>query len=101
MKLSSDMKYLLTIVLAALFTTTLVISCDEVNSEAALKVLVPANIDANGGTWTGVFMASPSQITIPAPAAETSTAYLGELQSIKDLQANLTDAQKKIIEYWS
>jgi hypothetical protein len=101
MKPSSDMKYLLTIALTTLFISTLVISCNEVNSEAPLKVLAPANIDANGGTWTGVFMTNPAQIAIAAPAAETSAAYLAELQTIKDLQANLTDEQKKIIEYWS
>jgi hypothetical protein len=95
------MRYLLTIAFTALFISTLVISCNEVQNEAQLKVLEPANIDANGGTWTGVLMTNPAQIAIAAPAAETSTAYLAELQSIKDLQANLTDAQKEIIEYWS
>lgn len=95
------MRSILTNTITGILVASAVISCNEVNNQAELKTLVPANIDANGGTWTGILMTNPAQIALAAPAAETSAAYLGELQTIKDLQANLTDAQRKIVEYWS
>jgi hypothetical protein len=100
MKPRSNMKALRHIILITLFAA-LVNSCGEVIPEQQLKVLAPANIDADGGTWTGVFMTNPAQVSVAAPAAVTSDPYLAELASIKGLQAGLTDKQKEIIRYWS
>jgi hypothetical protein len=100
MKPRNNMKSLLSIVLIGL-VTFIATSCGEVTSEQQLKTLVPANIDANGGTWTGVFMTNPAQIAVAAPALESSDAYQAELASIKTLQAGLTDKQREIVRYWS
>jgi hypothetical protein len=102
MKLRSNMKSLLTIVLVALFTAFIATSCNEVTSEQKLKTLVPATLDfPDGATWTGVFMTNPAQIAVAAPTAENSPAFLAELTAIKALQAGLTPKQKEIIKYWS
>lgn len=92
--------YILTLILAVL-----AISCDkEVSMTQELKTLTPANSDADAGTWKPVYLTSNSQVAIQAallPAAVTSDAYKAELQTIKDLQAGLTTAQRNSIEYWS
>src|SRR5690242_12846696 len=88
------------ILVAVLFT--LAVSCDkDVPLNQELRPLEPTNIDANAGTWKPLLMTSNSQIAVAAPTAETSDAYKAELATIKTLQANLTDDQKKAIEYWS
>lgn len=95
-------KIYLLITLLSLFT---VISCDkDVQSIQSLKTLAPSNIDANAGTWKPVLLTSNNQVAIQAallPAAVTSDAYKAELQTIKDIQASLTKAQRNSIEYWS
>ena len=48
-----------------------------------------------------ILLSAPSQIAVAPPAAVTSAAYVAELDAIKTSQANLTDAQRKAIAYWS
>jgi hypothetical protein len=104
MKLPSNMKTLRYIILITI-VAAIVNSCGEVNPEQQLKVLAPANIDADGGTWTGLLLTNFAQISAPAipaaPTAVTSDAYKAELATIKGLQAGLTDKQRDIIRYWS
>src|SRR5215203_1810186 len=88
----------------SVFTVVLVAttSCDkEISQSQELKALTPANIDANAGTWKPILLTSNSQIVVAAPADITTPAYKAELQTIKDIQAGLTKAQKNAIEYWS
>lgn len=63
--------------------------------------LTPASLDANAGTWDPIVLTSIDQVAVPVPAVVNSVSYMAELESIKKLQANLTDEQKEIIEYWS
>jgi hypothetical protein len=88
-------------VLLIVALTSLVITCGEVDSQQQLRTLEPASIDANGGTWTGVFVANPAQIAVAAPAAAGSAAFTAELEAIKALQGGLTKSQEDIIRYWS
>ena len=48
-----------------------------------------------------IVLTGPGQIAVPAPTAVTSAAYAAELEAIKSSQANLTDAQRTAITYWS
>ncbi len=96
-------KIYLLITLLSLF---IVVSCDkDVESVQGLKTLTPSNTDANAYTWKPVVLTSNNQIALQAafitPTAVTSDAYKAELQTIKDLQAGLTKAQRNSIEYWS
>lgn len=90
-----------------LFILTLVIaivaiSCDkEVPLDQELKTLTPANLDEDAGTWKPIYLGSNNQIPVAAPASTSSQAYLNDLETIKNIQSNLTDYQKKVIEYWS
>ena len=78
------------------------LSCD--NSITPLEVLPPldaASTDSTAGSWQMIVLSGPTQFTVPAPAAETSATYLAELAAIKTVQANLTAAQRQVIDYWS
>src|ERR1041385_364091 len=93
------MKRIFTI-LAAL--AILVAGCDkDVPLNQELKTLQPLDLDEDAGNWKPILMTSVSQVAVAAPTAETSDAFKTELATIKNLQANLTDAQKNAIEYWS
>ncbi|HZY80839.1 MAG TPA: phosphatase PAP2 family protein [Cyclobacteriaceae bacterium] len=82
--------------------TVFVTACKEVPLDQQLKTLAPTDIDADAATWKPIFMTSVSQIAVPAPAnAAGSAAFQTEIDAVKNLQANLTDEQKKAIEYWS
>lgn len=95
--MNKKLYFVFTLALAGVVT-----SCDkEVQREQELKVLQPSSTDATAGTWRPVLLTSNSQIPLAAPAAVTSDAYKTELQTIKDLQAGLTKAQKNSIAYWS
>lgn len=81
---------------------TLSISCDkEVDGMEELPTLRPASTDPDAGGWQMILLTSPSQITLPAPAATNSAPYQAELAAVKDAQSKLTDAQRAIIQYWS
>ncbi len=95
------MKRIFTLFLSAAFVM-LVASCDkDIPLNQELKTLAPASLDETAGTWKTIVLTAPTQVTLAAPAASTSDAYKAELASIKTLQANLNDNQRKIIEYWS
>ncbi|HMJ71229.1 MAG TPA: phosphatase PAP2 family protein [Cyclobacteriaceae bacterium] len=81
----------------------LVTACEkDVSLDQQLKTLAPVDIDADAGTWKPVFLTANNQVALAGPAALAgSVAFQAELDAIKTLQANLTDNQKKAIEYWS
>lgn len=61
----------------------------------------PAGADANAGNWRMVVLSGPTQVLVAPPAEVTSDAYRAELAAIQAGQANLSDAQRQAIEYWS
>lgn len=80
-----------------------VASCDKsiVEPSAALPPIEAANVDAAAGTWKMIVLTGPDQVVVPDPAPVTSAAYLAELQSLKTAQANMTDAQRAAVRYWT
>ncbi|HWZ00674.1 MAG TPA: phosphatase PAP2 family protein [Edaphobacter sp.] len=77
-------------------------SCSkDIASTEVLPALTPANIDANAGSWKMIVLTGPTQVSVTAPGATGDPAYQSELATIKSGQANLTDAQKTAITYWS
>ncbi len=94
------MKRIFTILLALVIIVT---GCDkEVIVDQPLKTLTPGSVDEAAKNWNLLLITDvATQAPVPAPAAITSDAYKNELASIKALQAGLTDAQRKSIEYWS
>jgi PAP2 superfamily len=76
--------------------------CDNtITFSETLPPLQAASLDSGAGSWQMIVLSGPTQFTVAAPAAETSAAYLAELAAIKTAQANLTDAQRRTIAYWS
>lgn len=77
-------------------------ACDKsLEDEEQLQVATPTDLDADAGEWSMIVLNAPDQIVVAAPADVNSDAYKAELAAIKKAQENLTDEQRKIIEYWS
>ena len=90
-------------VFAAVAIALPVASCDKsiVEPSASLPAIEPAAIDAGAGAWKMIVLTGPDQVVVPDPAPITSAAYLAELQAIKTAQANMTDAQRAAVQYWT
>ena len=78
-------------------------SCDEsiVEPSAGLPPIEVANVDAAAGSWRMIVLTAPDQVVVPDPAPPTSAAYLAEVQALKSAQANMTDAQRAAVRYWT
>ncbi len=66
-----------------------------------LPPLTPAATDSAAATWQMIVLTGPTQIAVPAPAPVTDPGYQAELTAIKSAQAQLSDAQRAAIDYWS
>jgi hypothetical protein len=90
-------------VLAAVAIAVPVASCDKsiVEPGASLPPIEAANVDAGAGSWKMIVLTGPDQVVVPDPAPVTSAAYLAELQAVKNAQANMTDAQRAAVSYWT
>jgi hypothetical protein len=76
--------------------------CDKsVGPFEVLPPLEPSSLEPTAGSWRMILLTGPNQIAVAAPTPVTSAAYTAELDAIKSSQANLTDAQRKAIAYWS
>lgn len=76
--------------------------CDKsIGPFEVLPPLEPSSMESTAGSWRMIVLTGPSQIAVAAPTTVTSAAYAAELDVIKSSQANLTDAQRKAIAYWS
>jgi hypothetical protein len=80
-----------------------VVSCDKsiVSPTADLPPIEAASADANAGSWKMIVLTSPDQVVVPDPAPTTSASYVSELQAVKSAQANMTDAQRHAVQYWT
>lgn len=86
----------------AMSCATALSGCDNtITFSETLPPLQAASLDSGAGSWQMIVLSGPTQFTVAAPAAETSAAYSAELAAIKSAQAHLTDAQRRVIEYWS
>ena len=80
----------------------LIASCTKTVQQKNLQYapINPLRADANAGTWAPILLTSPSEFACPAPILTTSPNYIIELNEIKSLQANITNADKELINYW-
>ena len=78
-------------------------SCDKtiVSPTAGLPPIAAASVDASAGAWKMVVLTSADQVAVPDPSPTTSAAYVAELQAVKSAQANMTDAQRHAVQYWT
>ena len=63
--------------------------------------LQPSSNDLNAGTWKPILLTGPAEFPVAAPIATTSPDYIIQLNEIKSYQANITDAERKSVKYWS
>lgn len=88
--------------LALLALMAVCVGCDNhIQSNEQLPALSPASTDENAGSWKMIVLTGPTQFAVTAPAPVTDPTYVAELTSIKSTQAQITDAQRQNIDYWS
>lgn len=98
------MKKIFFVTTAAIAATVLVIVACNKDVEGRtdnIGALQPANIDINAGTWKPVLLTGPTEFPVTAPAATTTPDYIAQINEIKTWQAELTEEEKDIVEYWS
>jgi len=77
-------------------------ACDNtITSSEVLPPLDAASLDSTAGSWQMILLSGPTQFTVAGPTADTSAAYRAELAAIKATQANLTAAQRRVVDYWA
>lgn len=91
------------ILIAAITAGIIYMSCSKSveNRTDNIPALSPAATDIDAGTWKLVVLSRPDTFAVAAPALITTGAYIGDLNEVKSLQANLTDAQRSDIKYWA
>ena len=90
---------LLAVLVAASFTAT---ACSkDIPTRGDLPPAAPASPDANAGTWRMIVLSGPNQFPVAPPAPAASEAYLAEVAAVKAAQADLTDAQRRNVDYWA
>ena len=62
--------------------------------------LSAAGSDPDAGTWQMIVLSGPTQFTVAAPLQTSSADYQAELTAIRNAQGRLTNAQRKVIDYW-
>jgi hypothetical protein len=99
------MKRSLLYIIPSLFLGVAVLSSSckkEITDRTSLyPALAPTNIDLTADTWKPVLVKDYSTLTVSAPDAVTSPAYLADINEIKAMQRSLTADQKASIKYWS
>ena len=91
------------VALAGVAAVLPVASCDKsiVEPTADHPPIETVDIDAAAGSWRMIVLAGPEQVVVPEPVPATSAAYLAEVQALKTAQANMTDAQRAAVRYWT
>ncbi|MEO5892333.1 MAG: phosphatase PAP2 family protein [Ferruginibacter sp.] len=96
-------KILLLSVLLIAVAAIVFVGCnkDIVGRTDNITALTPANNDVEAGTWKPVLLTSPSEFAIAAPIATNTPEYIAQMNEIKAWQANLTNEERRIVQYWS
>jgi hypothetical protein len=94
-------KTVYTSLLAIFLACTYSCSDDITERNEEFQALNPTNTDALAGTWKTILLTAPDEFALDTPIATNTPAFTREINEIKSYQANLTEAQKSIIKYWS
>ncbi|MFN8359679.1 MAG: phosphatase PAP2 family protein [Candidatus Kapaibacterium sp.] len=90
-----------TLTLSCTLVLLIATGCKEQISSPEYPALVPQNNDTTGGSWKPYLLASPDDITLPAPSATTSPEYMAELTALKGYISSRTAEQLSTAKYWS
>jgi len=75
-------------------------ACNKTVDQRAVQGFEPTTIDNNGGNWKTILLSNGGEVAIAAPDATGSAAYQAEINTILNLQSNLSAADKASIEKW-
>jgi hypothetical protein len=102
MKTRNEKHSLAATALAAALAAGAIVACNRsIPTLETLTAQSPDNNDPSAGSWRMIVLSGPAQFTVAPPTAVSSDAYQSELAAIKTAQANLTEAQREAIDYWS
>ena len=78
------------------------VSCSKDLNEVNLSfpMLTPSNADAGAGNWKTVLVINKDNFTPATPADVNGTAYKAELNTIADLQKNISAEDNANLKYW-
>lgn len=93
----------LQLTIITLITTLFLVSCNKeiVERNEQFPQLNPTNPDVEAKNWLPILLTSADEFSLDAPIPTSSPNYTLELNEIKSYQANLTQEQREIIDYWS
>lgn len=76
------------------------VQCDKTPENPTLAPYAEISLDANGGTWKTYILTNGSEIAVPAPLANTSDAYLAEVENVRKVMAGASAEQKDLARAW-
>ncbi|MBL7827782.1 MAG: phosphatase PAP2 family protein [Saprospiraceae bacterium] len=76
------------------------VACDKTIDSATTLPYPETSLESNAGNWKTYQLVSNTEIPVPAPEAANSAAYLAELDELKNIVANTTEAQKEAAIFW-
>lgn len=93
---------LLTLIAGFVAASLMFNSCSKTIEEGNMSypMINPVNADANAGNWKPILLTSATEFACPAPIATTSPDYIIQLNEIKSFQREITDDEKKLVNYW-
>lgn len=91
-----------TIVAAIITGSAIFNSCSKGIDEANMSypMINPTRTDANAGTWKPVLLTAANEFACPAPVLTSSPDYIIQLGEIKSFQKDITNDERKLVEYW-
>ncbi len=66
-----------------------------------LPPLNPVRTDQDAGTWKPILLTGPTEFPVSAPIAVSTPDYRIQINEIKSMQSRMSDADRKLVEYWS
>ena len=97
------MKRSIKYILAAASFLLFISSCEEHEMPrfADYKDYDYSSLDEEGGSWKTVLLSTPDQISIDIPEDINSPSYQEELSALRLATEEITESQRKAIEYWT
>jgi PAP2 superfamily len=85
------------------FITITQFSCKKniVESVSLYPAINPVRMDSNAGNWKPILLTSANEFSCATPIDITTADYKLQLNEIKSYQHEITNDEKKSIEYWS
>ncbi len=75
-------------------------SKDITEDNTVYPAISPIRPDANAGTWKPILLTAANEFGCPTPIATTSPDYVVQLNEIKSFQAELSNEEKALVNYW-